>query len=518
MALTEHGNVSSHVKLEIAAEKIGRAVEPLYGCEFYIGGTGESATRSKNHITVLARDQDGYRDLLRLMTKGWTDGFYQYPTVEPSWLAETADSFVVLSGCLGSELATHLVGGKMVADSAASYKAGLGVASAWKERLGDSYYLECQAFPELDRTRAVNPMLERISRRLGIPLVATMDCHYPRRDDSIIQQVLHNVRGGGRATLEEQAQAWGYDVPLCPVRDDKTMLRRLMQSGLSRRAAIRSILATEEIADECKGIVLPKLELLRYPMPPGFKGTSKDLMNQWLREGWKFRGFHNLSRRDLVAYKARIRRELDIIYAKDFADYFLVVSDVLRWAKDSGILVGPARGSAAASLVCYLLRIIEVNPMHYPNLVFERFIDITREDLPDIDLDFDSRKRHLIYEYLVEKYGEGRVGNIGTFNVYKSKVSLDDVARAFRIPKYRVEEVKDLLIERSSGDLRASATIEDTVEQFDVARKAFEDYPELQHSIKLEGQIRSIGVHAAGLVVANRRIEDVCAVYRRKVS
>lgn len=517
MALTEHGNVSSHVKLEIAAEKMQRAVQPLYGCEFYVGGTGENATRSKNHITVLARDQDGYRDLLRLMTKGWTDGFYQYPTVEPDWLAETASSFVVLSGCLGSELATHLVGGKMVQDADASFKAGLRVAAAWRERLGDSYFLECQAFHELERTRAVNPMLERISKRLGIPLVATMDCHYPRRDDSIIQQVLHNVRGGGRQTLEEQAQAWGYNVPLCPVHSDKVILRRLTQTGLSNSAAISSILATEEIAQECTGIVLPKLERLRYPMPAGFKGTAWDLMEEWLREGWRFRGFDQLPRRDMVAYKARLRRELGIIRAKDFADYFLVVSDVLRWAKDSGVLVGPARGSAAASLVCYLLRIIEVNPMHYPNLVFERFIDLTREDLPDIDLDFDSRKRSLIYDYLVRKYGEGHVGNIGTFNMYKSKVSLDDVARAFRVPKYRVEEVKDLLIERSSGDLRASATIEDTVEQFESAQSVFADYPDLQHSIKLEGQVRSIGVHAAGLVVANRRIEDVCAVYRRKV-
>ncbi len=154
--------------------------------------------------------------------------------------------------------------------------------------------------------------------------------------------------------------------------------------------------------------------------------------------------------------------------------------------------------------------------MMYSNLVFERFIDISREDLPDIDLDFDDERRSLIREYAVGKYGADRVSNIGTFTTYKSKNSLDDIARVYKIPKYKVEDVKSVMIERSSGDLRASATIEDTVEQFEDAKATFDEYPELYKAMRLEGNLRGMGVHAAGLIISNRPITDICAVYARQ--
>jgi DNA polymerase-3 subunit alpha len=195
----------------------------------------------------------------------------------------------------------------------------------------------------------------------------------------------------------------------------------------------------------------------------------------------------------------------------------LVVSDLVKFAKDADIGVGPARGSAAASLVCYLLRITEVNPMLFPFLVFERFIDITREDLPDIDLDFESTRRGEIVDYLVGKYGREYVSNIGTFSTYKSKIALDDVARVYRIPKYEVDGIKDVLLERSSGDLRASATIEDTIEQFEQAQKVIERNPDLMKATQLEGNVRGFGVHAAGVAVSNHPITDVTSILEREV-
>jgi DNA polymerase III alpha subunit len=210
-------------------------------------------------------------------------------------------------------------------------------------------------------------------------------------------------------------------------------------------------------------------------------------------------------------------KELSIIEEKDFIDYFLIVSDIVKFAKDRGIPVGPGRGSAAASLVCYLLRITEVDPLLYPTLLFERFIDITRADLPDIDLDFDDERRSEIYDYAVAKYGAQCVGNIGTFTKYKSKNSLDDVGRVYRIPKFKIDVVKDLLLERSSGDLRASATIEDTAKMFPQAAKVFEEFPELWKATELEGNMKGMGVHAAGLVIANGPLTDVCATYTRRV-
>lgn len=514
LAVTEHGNVSSHVKLEMAAEKEG--IKPLYGCEIYCGDTKEE-TRSqrKNHLTVLAEDLEGYRNLLRVVSQGWSD-FYYEPTVNGRVLADHRKGLVLLSGCTGSLLATSLIGGKNIPVEEASYDRGKQVAARFRRTFDDAYYLEVQAFPQLENVRRLNQMLERIGQELKIPLVATGDVHYTLPTEAEMQMILHNVRGGNRQTLEEQARAWGYDVKLCPPLNDKEMYRRLRATGLSHLAAQSAILNTEEIAQRCN-VTLPKLDRLRFPTPEGYKDTQ-EVWRDWLRKGWRYRRCHELPAAERRAYKERLAYEMSIIEAKDYVDYFLVVSDVVVFAKDSGIPVGPARGSAAASLVCWLLRITEVNPMLFPSLVFERFIDLTRTDLPDIDLDFDADRRREIRDYLVAKYGAAQVANIGTFTTYKSKLALEDVARVYRIPKYEVEQVKGVLIERSSGDLRASATIEDTVEQFDVAREVFDRYPQLRKAMDLEGNVKGMGAHAAGLIVANGPITDVCAVYTREVA
>lgn len=510
LALTEHGNVSSHVQLEVAARRSG--VKPLFGCELYTGGVGEGATQRKNHLTVLAENQEGYRNLLGLVTQGWSD-FYYEPTVSGEVLAKHKAGLVVTSGCTGSLLATSLIGGKNVPVEEASYERGKQVARRFKKTFGDAYYLEVQMFPELENVVRLNKMLAQIGEELKIPLVATGDVHYTQPSEAELQMILHSV--GRNKSLEQLAQGWGYDVPLCPPLTDKGVLKRLRATGLTLMQARQALHATEEIADRCN-VELPKLPQLRFPLLPGFK-TAHEVWQQWLRDGWHYRGCNNLPSKQRREYRERLQYEMKIIEDKDFIDYFLVVSDMVRWAKEHGVLVGPARGSAAASLVCWLLRITEVNPLAFDNLVFERFIDVSRADLPDIDLDFDSDRRDEVRHYLAGKYGVDCVGNIGTFTYFKSKNSLDDVARVHRVPKVAVETVKELLVERSSGDLRADATIEDTVEQFEAAAAVFEQYPELRKAMALEGNVKGMGVHAAGLVVANGPLTDVCAIYERKV-
>lgn len=510
MALTEHGNISSHVKLEMAASATG--VKPIFGCELYCGDVREDTrTQRKNHLTVLAEDADGYKNLLRVVSQGWSD-FYYEPTVSGEVLAAHRKGLVVLSGCTGSLLATSLVGGKNVEPADASYERGKQVAARFKATFGDNYYLEVQAFPELPQVVQINGMLSRIAKELHIPIVATGDYHYTQPTEGEMQQILHNVRGGNKQTLEEQARDWGYDVRLCPPATDRILYRKLRATGLGHLQALEAISNSAEIAERCT-VTLPKLPMLRYPCE-----DSAALWRQWIKEGWFYRDCDKLSPSEQKAYRKRLRYEMHIIESKDYVDYFLVVSDLVKFSKDTGIPVGPARGSAAASLVCFLLRITEVNPMLFPTLVFERFIDITRQDLPDIDLDFDSDRRLEIRDYLTRKYGEGRVGNIGTFNFYKSKNSLDDIARVYKIPQFEVDIIKELLIERSSGDLRASATIEDTVAQFEAAQAIVDKYPELKKAMKLEGNVKGMGVHAAGLVIANGPLTDVCAIYRRKVA
>jgi DNA polymerase-3 subunit alpha len=511
LALTEHGNVSSHVRLEKAARKAG--IKPIFGVELYTGAVDDKdRSKFKWHLTVLAENQTGYKNLLELVSRGWAEGFYYEPTVSGEMLAQHAEGLVVLSGCAGSKLVCDLLGGKGVEEHDADFTAALKTAERFQSLLGDKYYLESQSFPELERTRHTNEALEAISKRTGIPLVATGDVHYPKPTDSDMQVILH-AAGRGNNTFEKQAQSWGYDIKLTPPLSDKRVYQRLRATGLSKTAARAAILNAAEIGQRCK-VTLPKAERLRYPCPPGYDSAA--LFRRWISVGWKYRGFNQLPDRERQSYKDRLRYEMSVIEGKDFVDYFLLLSDAVRHAKDAGIPVGPARGSAAASLVCYLLRITEVDPLKFPNMLFERFIDATREDPPDIDLDFADDRRDEVRQYLIGKYGADRVGNIGNFVRYRGKNAINDVARVYRIPKYETEKVNALVVERSGGDSRFDASLEDTVGMFPEAAAVFERHPELRQAMRLEGNMRGMSVHAAGLVVGASPLTDICAVYTKK--
>jgi DNA polymerase-3 subunit alpha len=514
LGLTEHGNVTSHGQLERACLKLG--VKPIFGCEFYCGDIGEGASQKKNHLTVLAETPEGYRNLLHLVSEAWAKGFYYQPTVNGAMLAEHAEGLVVLSGCTGSLMATSMIGGKNIEPEDASLDRARRVAKRFKGLFGDRYYLECQAFPELESTRAINAGLAELSAELGIPLVATVDAHYTRPEEGDMQMILHNVRAGHRQTLEELDRAWGYDVPLCPL-SDKDIYQRLRHTGLSKKDAEGAIRNTRVIAERCN-VTLPKVTNLRYPLPPGVP-DSRTLFRKWVNDGWKYRGCHALPPAERRRYIDQAKYEMALIEDKDFVDYFLHIADAVKFAKDSGIPVGPARGSAAASLVCWLMRITEVNPMLFPTLLFERFIDANRFDMPDIDLDFADSQRWRVREYLAQKYGKDRVGNIGTFTQYKGRNSLDDVQRAVYGGDWECKDavamVKQLLLERKLGDLRGTFTITDTEDMFPQVKAVFDRWPELRKAMLMEGNIRGFSVHAAGLVVANEPLSNFCAIYTR---
>lgn len=507
LALTEHGNVSSHAHLAEAAATYG--IKPIFGCELYCGAVDDDRTQRKNHLTVLARNAVGYRNLLKVVSQGWED-FYYEPTVSGASLARHREGLIILSGCTGSLLATSLVGGKNVPVEKASYARGRNVARRFKRAFGDAYYLEVQMFPELENVCRINVLMERLARELHIPLVATGDCHYTRPEEAELQMVLHSI--GRHKTPEQLQQNWGYDVPLAHALSDELAYKKLRATGLSKQGALEAIASTAEIGKRCS-VELPTMGTIRFPIP---RGLSRDeLWRQWIKEGWSFRGFGRLGPRDAARYRAQLQKEMEVIEGKDFVDYFLFTSDIVKYAKDHGILVGPGRGSAAASLVCFLLRITEVDPLKFPNLMFERFVAVDRDDIPDIDLDFDDERRHEVFEYAERKYGKEYVGRIGSLIKFKSKNSLDDIGKVFKIPPWKVDVIKDLLIERSSGDLRASATIEDTKDTFEEAKEVFDEYPELLKAMALEGNIKGVGIHSAGLVVGSEPITNVCAVYTR---
>lgn len=509
IAWTEHGNVTSHVAGERASQAAG--IKSIFGCELYTGPVGEDASRYKWHLTVLAQNELGLRNLNALVSEGWADGFYYEPTVSGEMLANHSEGLVVLSGCSGSKMACDLLGGKGIPAHEADYAAAKKQALKFRDVFGDRFFLEAQAFPELERTQQINKAWREMSKETGIPVVVTGDVHYPRPNDNEMQVMLHAIdRGGKNNTVEKQQQGWGYDIKLTAY-TDKIIMKKLMATGFTKEEAKAAIQVSADIANGID-FALPKLKELTFPG----KEPSAQLFRTIVKEGWIKRGCSVLPPEERKRYKERIKYETDLIESKGFVDYFLVVSDMVRFAKRSGIPVGPARGSAAASLACWLMEITEVNPMLFPNLIFERFIDINRHDLPDIDLDFDDEQRWKIREYLVNQYGEERVGNIGTFTKYRGKNSLDDIARVNKVPKWATDGIKEMLIERASGDLRGNATIEDTIEMFPKVRSIFDQFPVLYEAQRLEGNIKGFSVHAAGLVVAEEPLTNSCAVYQRR--
>lgn len=509
-ALTDHGNVSGWVKLEKHCQEVG--IKPIFGVEAYCE-SGDERGQLKHHLTILAEDEEGYRNLTRLVSASWRNYRFK-PTVTSEMLQQYNKGLIVLSGCMGGLLADKMIGGKMNPErNRPDMAAGERVAGWFADTFPERYYLEVMPHPQLKRQRLYNEVLARLSESMDIPLVATLDCHYPDPKLKNMYPVIHAIgRGGKNNTVDEQSRSWEYDIVLAP-RKPQVIRKELTLTGLSGWEADYAMGNALEISERCN-VTIPKFQELKFP---GEK-PSEELLWDWVRRGWRYRGFGNLTQKEQDRAAAQVKYEMGLIIPKGFADYFLVVSDLVRWAKNNDIAVGPARGSAAASLVCYLIRVTEVNPLHHPTLLFERFIDVNRHDLPDIDLDFDDEERWRIRQYLVDKYGEERVGNIGTFTNYKGKNSLDDIARVHRIPEWAVKTVKEMIIERSSGDLRGNATIEDSIAMFPKVADIMKQFPDLRKAQLLEGSLKTFSVHAAGLVVANQPLTEGAAVYTREDS
>jgi|HubBroStandDraft_5_1064220.scaffolds.fasta_scaffold00014_31 DNA polymerase-3 subunit alpha len=244
--------------------------------------------------------------------------------------------------------------------------------------------------------------------------------------------------------------------------------------------------------------------------------NSEELLVQWCRFGWKYRGIGKRPQAEQDWYAERVRYELSLMLEKKLADFMLFTSDAIRWAKDNGIPIGPGRGSTAASVVAWLLRITEIDPYRYQGMLFERFLDVSRADPPDIDIDCSDERRGDVRDYLAAKYGAECVGQIANFTRYRAKNALVDIARVYNIPIAAKEQVASLIIERSGGDSRFDSSLRDTVEMFPDARAIFDRYPDFWKATKLEGNVRGMGVHAAGLIVANSPLTDICAVYERE--
>lgn len=491
LGVTDHGNISAHYRWYQECEKAG--IRPLLGCELYVAPDQDiSDDRKYYHILAIATTNEGYSNLLKLVTKGWQEGFKRKPLVPMADIIKLQKGLVITSGCPSGKICQLIAAGQL--------------AKAKEELIMmknsiEHFYIEVAPWTFKMGNDLLKP-LWNLSEELGIPMVATNDCHYVLKDESLIQETLLCIQSNDQMSNPSR---WKFDQDDFYLKSRKEMEDSfaIALPGYDFTAALDNTIKISKIGS----FKFPEASPLKFPIE---EHKKEEMFKQLCRDGLKKRNLDSKKE-----YIERLEYEIDLIIKKEFIDYFLIVQDLVNWAKNNGILVGPARGSSAGSLVCYALRITEVDPIQW-ELMFERFIDINREDLPDIDVDFEDERRPDIKRYLESKYGIDKVSAISTYSTFKGKNIIQDFGRIYRMPFDRTEKLKSVIIERSGGDSRASFTLMDTFEQFELAKQMMADYPMLKDAPKLEGQLRNMSSHASGMVVSNEPLTNFCAVYRNK--
>ena len=495
VAITDHGVMYGAVELTKTCHEMG-GVKPIIGLETYIidGDIEDKSTKVPlYHLTVLARNLQGYRNLVKLCSRAHLRGYYYKPRINKDMLKEHSEGLIVLSGCLGAELSQHLL--KDDVERATE------VAAWYKDTFADNYYIEVQdhGYPE---DRKVNTNLLKISRDLGVKLCATNDSHFTNKTDAIAHDALLCIQMGKNVTSPNRMKFSGWEY--VKNGDEMSFLFRDHFDNDVIEEAMRSTL---EIADKIEMVKLagnPRLPV--FPVPQGHSDNS--WMNHLVWEGIKKR-YGEIT----PELEKRALHEMKVMEDMNFASYFLIVQDFINWARDNGIPVGPGRGSAAGSLVAYALGITDIDPIRY-SLLFERFLNPERKSMPDIDTDFCIEQRDRVIKYCQEKYGTDKVAQIITFNRMTSKAVLKDVARVLEFPFAESTKLAKMV-----PVVRGKPTpLEEMIAEHPEFKKEYQTNDEARQVIdlarKLEGCNKTFGMHAAGVVISDVPLEDLVPLQR----
>jgi DNA polymerase-3 subunit alpha len=501
IALTDHGNLHGAIEFYTEAKKVG--IKPIIGCELYVTPGSRHERKAKgqggagtHHLTVLASNLEGYHNLCRLVTLGYREGFFYKPRVDHEILEQFSSGLIVLSGCLNGELARAAL-----EDNETQCR---DVVEFYARVFKDRFYLEVQPH-EIPEQKKANEACAHFAQKMGLPLVATTDCHYPTADDHFAQEVLMCVSTGKLITDPDRIQHKGVQLHL------KTVDEMLAGFG-DWRPGQEAVSNSLRIADACE----LKFDFSKHFMPV-FNAENDDrslidIMAAKAREGLhkrfdKLRAQKDWSEALEKSYLERLELEIRLIDKMGFAGYFLVVSDFIVWAKEHGIPVGPGRGSVAGSLVAFAMRITEVDPIRH-KLLFERFLNPERISLPDIDVDFCIYGRDQVIKYVVGKYGKEKVAQIATFGTLKAKAAIKDVGRALGMSYAETDRVAQLIpAPRQGFDFSLAEALK--------MEKRLADYAEgegknlVTLAMKLEGLTRHSSTHAAGVVIGDRPLIDM---------
>ena len=496
MALTDHGNMFGAVAFHDAC--VARGVKPILGCEIYVA-TGSRHDKSAagiqeayNHMTLLAADDAGYHNLVKLVSIGYMEGFYHRPRIDKELLARHAEGLIGLSGCLSGEIAMHLRAG---ADAAALQSVG-----EFADLFGpDRFYLELMDHG-LEEQRRVNQGLLRLHQRTGLPLVATNDTHYLRKEDHQAHDVLLAIGSGKKVSDTDRLR---FDSEEFYLKTAEEMARVFPD----RPDALANTL---KIAEMCSFQLKAAASLPAFDVPSGF--TADGYFEKVARDGFSDRrrtlealaAAGRLSH-PLATYEERLDKEIGVIRRVGFAGYFLIVWDFIRYAREQGIPVGPGRGSAAGSLVAYALRITDLDPMEH-GLIFERFLNEERISPPDIDIDFCENRRGEVIEYVTRKYGRENVAQIITFGTMKAKAVVRDVGRVLDMSYAEVDRIAKMI----PFDLKM--TLDKALEESPPLKEAYQKDARVKELVdisrRLEGTTRHASTHAAGVVIAPRPLTE----------
>ena len=503
MAITEHGNMFSSVVFHDQARK--RGINPILGCEVYVA-PGDRRTKSgtpgetANHLVLLAETNEGYHNLIKLVSSGYTEGFYYKPRIDKDLLAQHAKGLIGLSSCLKGEVATGI--------RTEQQQKAIAAAAAYRDILGrENFFLEMQ-FQGIEEQKVVNVGLQPIAKDLGLDLVVTNDVHYLKNSDYKPHDILLCIGTGKTVNDTERLKYHGDQFYL---KTGEEMRQRV--PGLRRRAsrARRSIAARCHVDLSFKENYLPN-----FDVPAGF--TLDDYFEHITRQGFEMRlpklkalQAAGALRHTIDEYERRLAYEIDMIKTMKYPGYFCIVWDFIRYAREKGIPVGPGRGSAAGSFVAYCLRITDVDPIEY-DLIFERFLNPERVSLPDIDIDFCERRRGEVIAYVTEKYGRENVAQIITFGTMKARAVVRDVARVMDMPYADADRVAKAV--PPALDMTLAKALEESPALKDMQQKDERVRELLTVAQRLEGMTRHASVHAAGVVIAPRPLTEFVPLYK----
>jgi len=486
IALTDHGAMYGAIEFYKKAREAG--IKPIIGMEAYIAPEGYLNKRAgvddkQYHLTLLAKNNIGYKNLIRLNTIGHLDGFYYKPRIDREILAEHAEGLIGLSGCLNGEIPKKILSGNL--------KKTEYLARTYQSIFGEkNFYFEVQRHPKIEGQERVNQELKKLGKKLGIPLVATQDTHYTRPEDAEAQDILMAIQTGNKLEEPDRLSLKEEDFSIKSP-EEMTELFKDMPEAVSN---------TQRISQDCNvEIALGVVQLPHFEVPDGHTADTwlEDLVRKNISRRYPDRGRSK-------EIKKRITHELEVIKKTGFASYFLIVQDFVNWAKRKGIIVGPGRGSAAGSIVSYILGITNVDPIKY-NLLFERFLDPNRVTFPDIDLDFTDVRRDEVIDYIAKKYGREHVAQIITFGTMAARGSIRDVGRALGLPYSFCDEIAKMI--------PFSLTLEEALDQVPELREFYKNDPQAQRLIdaakKLEGVARHASTHACGLVITKNPLDKI---------